>query len=168
MAIRKLRASWWVDFCFNSVRDRKRSPDNLQAGAKAYEATLIQNVARGHPIDRDPTQQKLTFEKFAWRWFDDYVKPNNKHSEQMAKRYVLTASLIPFFGRMPIGQIRAHDIERYKAAQVQQGFKNKTIANRLTMLNKCLVTAYEWLALDGAPPKIKWPRWSPPEIDYLS
>jgi integrase len=40
--------------------------------------------------------------------------------------------------------------------------------NRLTILNKCLVTAYEWLELEGAPPKIKWPKWQSPEIDYLS
>jgi integrase len=69
---------------------------------------------------------------------------------------------------MPVGQIGPHDIERYKAQQVQQRFNNKTIMNRLTVLNKCLGTAYEWLKLEGAPPKIKWPRWALPEIDYLS
>ena len=113
-------------------------------------------------------ERRPTFQKFAWLWFDDYVKPNNKHSEQLAKKYVLTASLIPFFGHMSINQIRGHDIERYKAAQVREGFKNKTITNRLTILNKCLITAYEWLELEGAPPKIKWPKWSLPDIDYLS
>jgi integrase len=167
MAVRKIRASWWVDFRVNTVRYRKRSPDNSKAGAKAYESLLLPKLTGGKPINRG-SQQQLTFEEFAWKWFDDYVKPNNKYSEQMAKRYVLTASLVPFFGRTPIGRIRAHDIERYKAAQVQQGFKSKTISNRLTVLNKCLVTAYEWLELEGAPPKIKWPKWSPPEIDYLS
>jgi integrase len=67
-----------------------------------------------------------------------------------------------------VGQIRSLDIERYKAEQVQQGYTNKTIMNRLTVLNKCLATAYEWLELDGSPPKIKWPKWTLPEIDYLS
>jgi integrase len=69
---------------------------------------------------------------------------------------------------MPIGHIGSHDIERFKARQIQRGRTNKTILNHLTVLHKCLVTAYEWLQLDGSPPKIKWPKCAIPEIDYLS
>jgi integrase len=170
MAVRTINGSWWVDFRANHQRYRIKSPKNTRAGALAYEATLRQNLARTGSI-KEPEQaprQDQTFEQFAWRWFDEYVKSNNKYSEQLSKKYALSSSLIPFFGRMPIGQIKSHDIERYKAQQLQKGFKNKTIANRLTILNKCLVTAYEWLELEGAPPKIKWLRWTPPEIDYLS
>ena len=145
MAVRKLKNTWWVDFQFDTVRYRKRSPENSYSGALAYQTKLKKHLARGEPIDRAPEKQEFTFEKFAWKWVDDYVKPNNKYSEQLAKRYILSASLVPYFGRMPIGKIRAHDIERYKAQQVQKGFKNKTIMNRLTVLNKCLATAYEWL-----------------------
>jgi integrase len=119
-------------------------------------------------MDPSTSEGIPALQQFAWKWFDDYVRPNNKHSEQLAKKYILTASLLPFFGHMPVDQIRAHDIERYKAAQVREGVTNKTISNRLTVLNKCLTTAYEWLELQGAPPKIKWPKWSLPEIDYLS
>jgi integrase len=169
MAVRKIKGSWWIDFRANHQRIRKRSPDNTKAGAETYEAILRQKAARGEPIDDQQRQPKdQTFAQFAPKWCEDYVKPNNKYSEQLAKKYVLSSSLIPFFGSMLIGQIRAHDIERYKAHQVRQGFTNKTIMNRLTVLNKCLGTAYEWLELDGAPPKIKWPRWQSPEIDYLS
>jgi integrase len=168
MAVRKLRNTWWVDFQFHKARYRKRSPENSRRGALAHEILLKQRLARGAQIDRDPKEQELTFEEFARKWLDDYVKPNNKYSEQLAKKYILSASLLPYFGRMPIGTIRAHDIERYKAQQIQRGFKNKTIMNRLTVLNKCLVTAYEWLELEGSPPKIKWLKWTTPEIDYLS
>jgi integrase len=69
---------------------------------------------------------------------------------------------------MHVGQIREHDIERYKADQVRRGYTSKTITNRLTVLNKCLLTAHEWLELAKAPPKIKWPKKALPEIDYLS
>lgn len=168
MGVRKLKNSWWIDFQFNKRRYRKRSPENSRAGAMAYEAQLKTRLARGQPIGRDLNQQELTFEQFAWRWFEDYVKPNNKYSEQMSKKYALSSSLIPFFGRMSLREIKAYDIERYKAQQLQKGFTNKTIMNRLTVFNKCLVTAYEWLALEGAPPKIKWLKWTVPEIDYLS
>ena len=120
------------------------------------------------PVDAERLRpREPTFEEFVASWFEDYVKPNNKYSEQLAKKYVLSSSLVPFFGSKPIGQIRAHDVERYKALQLEHGFTNKTIMNRLTVLNKCLITAYEWLELQGAPPKIKWPKWQAPEIDYL-
>lgn len=126
-------------------------------------------MARGELLDTpQESKQELTFEKFAQRWFEDYVEPNNKYSEQLAKHYVLRSSLIPFFGRFPIGQIKTHDVERYKAQQVKEGFSNKTIRNRLTILNKCLTTAYEWLELAGVQPKIKWPKCIPPKTDYLS
>jgi len=168
MAVRKIKNSWWVDFSFNDHRCRKRSPDNSRAGALVYEAVLRQKLGRGESLDGKEAQRGQLFEDFAGKWFGDYVEPNNKYSEQLSKKYILSASLNPFFGKMPIGQINAHDIERYKAQQVRGGFTNKTIRNRLTVLNKCLITAYEWLNLPGAPPKIKWPRCASYRTDYLS
>jgi len=168
MAARQIRETWWVDFQFAGKRYRKRSPENTRRGASAYELTLRQCLARGEDIDRSLKRKSQTFAEFSAVWLEDYVKPNNKFSEQLAKKYVLASSLVPFFGERQIDQITSHDIERYKSQQAQQGFSNKTVMNRLTILNKCLVTAYEWLGLPGAAPKIKWPRWSLPEIDYLS
>lgn len=168
MAVRKFKKSWWIDFQFNHTRYRRRSPDNSRAGALAYEVTLRQRLAHGKPLDSPAPPATQTFAAFAEQWFKDYVIPNNKYSEQLAKKYVLSSSLVPFFGNMPIGKISAHDIEQYKAQQVKRGFTNKTIRNRLTVLNKCVSTAYEWLRLEGAPPKIKWPKCVPPSIDYLS
>jgi integrase len=169
MAVRKIRKSWWVDFQFDQVRYRRRSPENTRQGALTYELLMRRKLASGELAnDRRPQRRDDTFAEFAKIWFEDYVRTNNKYSEQLAKKYVLSASLVPFFGSKPVEQISAHDIERYKTQQVQEGFTNKTIVNRLTVLNKCLVTAYEWLELQGAPPKIKWPKWLAPEIDYLS
>jgi len=170
MGVRKLKTSWWVDLQFKHKRYRRRSPDNSRAGASVYESVLRQRLARGEPIDgvEEAKEQSLTFEQFAWRWFDAYVKPNNKYSEQVGKKCILSASLIPFFGSMPIGKIGAYDIERFKAQHVEQGLTNKTIRNHLTVLNKCVATAYEWLQLNGTPPKVKWPKCLVPDIDYLS
>jgi excisionase family DNA binding protein len=49
MAVRKLRQSWWIDFRFNHIRYRKRSPLNSRAGALIYEATLRRRLATGNP-----------------------------------------------------------------------------------------------------------------------
>jgi len=164
-----IKKSWWVDFRANHTRYRKRSPENTRAGSQAYEAALRQRLARGESIATEPALLKdPTFAEFTAKWFEDYVRPNNKYSEQLSKKDILSSSLLPFFGRMHVGQIREHDIERYKADQVRRGYTSKTITNRLTVLNKCLLTAYEWLELDKTPPKIKWPKKASPEIDYLS
>lgn len=170
MTARKIENSWWVDFRVDHIRYRKRSPENSRAGAEAYEATLRHKLARGQPIEgrQRVAAQTQSFETFASKWFEEYVIPNNKLSEQRSKHIILRASLIPFFGKMPIGAISARDIERYKARTARTGVKNKTINNRLTVLRKCLATAYEWLELDRTPPEIEWLKCAQPQIDYLS
>ena len=170
MAVRKIKNSWWVDFWFNYVRYRKRSPENSRAGALAYEVVLRRKLAHGEDIDnttRMTTQEQL-FERFAWKWFDEYVLSNNKPSEQQTKKYILSASLVPFFGKMPVKQITTNDIEKYKAHALKEGVTRKTVNNRLTVFRKCLSTAYEWLDLEGRMPKIKWLKCPPPTTDYLS
>jgi integrase len=168
MGVRKVNNSWWVDFQINKVRYRKRSPENSRSGAVAYETIIRQRLARGEPIDRDRKEQEVTFEKFAWKWFDEYVIPNNKYSEQRTKRTVLRSALIPFFGHMRLTEISARHIEQFKARQLKAGLARKTINNQLTVFRKCLSTAFEWLSLAGAPPKIIWLKALRPQADYLS
>jgi integrase len=169
MTARLIRRSWWVDFRFNYTRYRKRSPENSRAGARAYEAALRQRLARGEDIDgKRQLSERQTFAEFAGNWFNEYVVSNNKPSEQRTKKYVLSASLVPFFGRMAVSEIGVRDIERYKAALLLEGLSRKTINNRLTVLRKCLHTAFDWLAIKGTPPKIEWLKCPPPHTDYLT
>jgi integrase len=170
MAVRKIKSSWWIDITFNDTRYRKRSPENSRLGALAYEGVLRQRLARGEAIDKAAMRsgRGLLFEEFALRWFEEYVIPNNKFSEQRIKRYTLHSSLIPFFGKMPVEQIKTHQIEQYKALRVKDGLANKSIKNHLTVLSKCLTCAYQWLELPSKPPEIPWPKCPPPQTDYLS
>lgn len=170
MAVRKLKGRWWIDFQFNHTRYRKRSPENSRAGAQAYEAVLRQKLARGESIDALPhdPQQDQAFREFAWKWFQDYVMTNNKFSEQRAKRGVLINALIPFFGDMLLNVITSHQLEQFKAQQMKAGVSNKTLRNRLTVMRKCLSSAYEWGELTNPPPKVKWPKCAPARTDYLS
>src|ERR1700748_1516193 len=107
MAVRLINSSWWVDFRFNRRRYRKRSPANSQSGAKAYELTLRLRLSQGEDIDR-ATPEDQQFKTFAWRWYEDYVIPNNKYSEQSNKKYILSSSLVPFFGETDVGKITVH------------------------------------------------------------
>jgi integrase len=165
-----IRKSWWVDFRANHTRYRKRSPGNSRAGALEYEAMLRQKLARGESIDgvSDAAEQNPTFGQFAWRWFDQYVVPNNKPSEQKTKRYILRSSLVPFFGKMPVRKITMQHIEQYKAHTLKEDVSRKTINNRLTVFRKCMTTTYEWLELPGTPPKVVWLKCPPRAMDYLS
>jgi integrase len=170
MAVRIIKKSWWVDLRFNHTRYRKRSPENSKAGAIAYEATLRQKLTRGEKIgeaEQLPSQDQR-FAQFAQRWFDEYVISNNKYSEQLGKKHILSASLIPYFGRLRVGQITAHHIEQYKAYLTREGLGAKTINNRLTVLNTCLKAGYDWLMIETAPPKIKRLKCPPAHTDYLS
>jgi len=166
MSTRIIKRSWWVDFRVGYIRYRVRSPDNSRAGAAAFEAVLRQRLARGEPLRDNSTLP--TFAQFAVTWFSDYVVVNNKPSEQRSKHYMLNAALVPFFGRMRVDQIAFRDIEQYKARASRAGTSNKTINNRLTVLNTCLVTAYEWFGLEKRPPRVKKLKCPPARTDYLS
>ena len=170
MAVRKLKHSWWVDLRANHTRYRKRSPENSKAGAEAYEATLRHKLARGESIDAvvPTTQQEQTFERFAWKWFEEYAVTNNKYSEIRMKKSILRSSLVPFFGKLPISQITTHHIEQYKALCLKEDVARKTVNNRLAVLGKCISTAYEWHKLPGSPPKIVWLKCPPPKTNFLS
>ena len=69
---------------------------------------------------------------------------------------------------MPIKDIKTYHIEQYKAQMKKSGLGNKTVKNYLSVLNRCLTCAHEWLGLDTKPPEIRWPKCPPPETDYLS
>lgn len=169
MATRLIRKSWWVDFRFDLKRYRRRSPENSRTGARAYEIALRKRLARGEELDGKKAQARLlTFAEFVPQWFAEYVVPNNKASEQRVKKYTLSASLVPFFGKTPVAAISVRDIERYKAQLLHEGKSRKTINNHLTVLRKCLHTAYEWMQLNGTPPKVVWLKCSPPRTDYLA
>jgi integrase len=113
-------------------------------------------------------EQTPTFKKFAWKWFEEYAVPNNKYSEQHTKRYTLLAWLIPFFGALPMDQITTRYIEQYKAKTLKAGIAKKTINNHLSIFRTCMTAGYDWLALQGSPPKIAWFKCPPPTMDYLS
>jgi integrase len=168
MAVRIIKKSWWVDFRVEHTRYRVRSPENSRVGALAYEATLRQRLGRGEDVTGKPPADRQTFAEFTGKWFNEYVVANNKPSEQKAKKYALSASLVPFFGDTPISEISVRDVERYKATLLSRGLARKTVNNRLTILRKCLHTAYDWLGFEGRPPKIEWLKCPPPRTDYLS
>ena len=167
MAVRKINKSWWIDFRFNGFRYRKRSPENSKVGGKAYEALIRQKLSRGEALEESKQEEYPSFKDFAWKWFETYVKPNNKASEIAHKEIALRVHLIPFFGKFRIDKITNLQIEEYKASKVKTNLVNKTINNQLTILSTCLRTAQEWLELKKIP-RIKKLKVPPYKFDFLS
>ena len=137
----KFRNRWGVDISYNGKRIRKTSPENSRAGARAYETLIRHQLASGRTVaeifntePQEPREDEQTFETFAWHWFDIYVQPNNKFSEQQRKKRCLNANLLPFFGSTPLGRINTYQIEQYKAHETRQGMHPKTINNHLSVL----------------------------------
>lgn len=74
MAVRKIRKAWWVDFRFDRIRYRVKSPENSRAGASAYELVVRQRLARGESARAlEPKQKPQTFAEFAAEWMATYV-----------------------------------------------------------------------------------------------
>ncbi|MBL7057805.1 site-specific integrase [Patescibacteria group bacterium] len=166
MSIRKVHGAWWVDFRFNRVRHRRRSPDNTKAGAQSYEAMLRQRLARGEPIVEEVVNIP-SFKEFSQRWFEVYVKNNNKLSEQITKERLLRVHLVPFFGRMSLDSIKNVNVEEFKASRLKKGLTRKSVNNQLAVLAKCLSVAKEWGDVENVP-IIKLLKLDPVKFDYLT
>lgn len=168
MAIRNLKGSWWVDFQYRNKRIRKRSPVNTKPGARQFEMRLKNKIMNGESINEDTEKDKeQKFKAFAWVWFRDYVKPNNKHSEILSKKYVLKNTLIPYFGNTPINEITTRQVDKFKAEMLEKKLKKKTINNYLSILRKCLNNADDWYYLKQLP-RIKLFKASRGKYDYLT
>ena len=125
-------------------------------------------ITRGEsPLPPPTTARDQSFRRFSATWFDTYVRPNNKPSEQRGKESTLRLHLLPTFGRLSLGAITPEMIEHYKAIKRASGLSAKTINNQLGILGKCLRTAVEWGHLKAVPP-YKPLKAPPPSFDFLS
>jgi integrase len=163
--VRKRKDVWYTDFRFEGKRIRKRSPENSKRGAEAYAKLLMSRLINGEPLEG--SRKAKTFVVFVKEWFQTYVIPNNKHSEQVTKESVLRVHLYPFFGSMCLEDITSKHIEQFKAKQQAKGLSPKSINNHLGVLSKILHSAIEWGDLEKIP-LIKCLRVPQKPIKFLS
>jgi integrase len=152
----------------NHTRYRVRSPENNQAGAKAYEATLRHKLAIGEPLK--PTTPKpavRTFAEFSQEWFETYVKTNNKPTTQALRRNALATHLVPTFGDLALADIDVARVEHYKRTKLAEGLAPSTINLYIGVLAKCLRDAVEWGVLTVVP-KVRFLRHPRPTFDFLN
>jgi integrase len=168
MTVRKRGKSYWIDFMFNRIRYRKRSPDNSHKGAVAYELLIRNRLARGEPITEQKPSISYTLKKIALQWLEIYVKNNNKPSEYKIKGYVLNSSIIPYFDGKYINEIKTINVEQFKAFLIQErNFSPKTVNNYLNILSSCFKSAKE-LEIISDIPKINYLKVPQQKYDYLT
>ena len=120
MSARKFRNSWWVDFQFNGIRYRKRSPVNTEPDARMYESLLRQRLLRGEPVLSKPIAAP-TLAEFAQEWLATYVRTRTKPSVQNGYRQVMTTHLLPTFGSKRLDCIKRADIEKFRLGKLKDG-----------------------------------------------
>jgi len=168
MTVVKRGNSYYIDFGFEGKRIRKRSPENSFKGAQAYEFLQRQKLARGQPLKEENTVIRYKFEDYAMLWLDTYVRNNNKPSEFLVKRYVLNSTLIPFFGKKYLEEIKQYEIEEFKSHLLEKRrVSHKTVNNYLSILSRCLKSANEWSLLENTP-RIKILKVPPQKYNYLT
>jgi len=171
MPVRKIKGSWYIDFWFNYVRYRKKSPSNTKGGAEAYEAYLRGEMAKHGSLDHlkalDTKSEVPLLKNFVDRWLREFVEPNNKSSDVYSKKSIIKNHLIPQFGNRRLDEIKMEDIEKYKRLMLSKGYDPKSINNQIATLRKCLVIAEE-LGLIKHVPKVKLLKSTPAPPVYLT
>ena len=148
---------------------RKVSPVQTKRGAEQYEREVRQALLDGvfgkeQTPEAAPVQAPV-FAEFAEEFMANYAEVNNKHSELLSKRTIFRQHLVPFFGRMRLGEIGMREIERFKAGKLKTHAK-KTVNNHLTVLRKTLTTAVDWGLLEQVP-RIQWLAAPAPSFRFL-
>ena len=166
MSARKFRNSWWVDFQFNGIRYRKRSPVNTEPDARMYESLLRQRLLRGEPVLSKPIAAP-TLAEFSQEWLATYVRTRTKPSVQNGYRQVMTTHLLPTFGSKRLDGIKRADIVKYQLHKLQDGLTARTVNTHVGVLMKCLRTAVDWERI-AACPSVKPLKTTTPPFDFLT
>ena len=170
MAVRKLRASWWIDFVFRGRRYRLRAPSNNRSDAADYEHRLREQLSRGGEVSREALMRSATasprLADFAERWLAEYVVGNLKPSTQRTYAKRLRSCIVPYLGAKRLEDIDVYAIERLKA-HLACTLQPRTVNKTLSVLRKCLETAIEW-GIPARSPRVKWLREPPRRFHFLS
>lgn len=119
--------------------------------AERYESRLKAEMKAGQLVAQQENSDIPTFEVFSDTWFQSYVVPTNKPSEQDNKRIFLKKHLIPFFGNCRLDKINHYIIEQFIAQQVAKGYAPASTNLHLSTLKRALKSAVEWSILKKNP-----------------
>ena len=124
----------------NRIRITGTPAVDTKVAAESAERAHIDRVhnperARASAELAAPQRREMpTVKEFSERFMSEYL-PRQKPTERQSKRYILSGSLVPFFGPMRLDEIDQSHINAFTAAQT---VATKTLNNRLTVLSTLL------------------------------
>jgi excisionase family DNA binding protein len=164
----KRKRAWQIDVVVTKNGLRRRvtrvSPIQSRVYARRFEHRVRVQLLEA---DEWPPREPPLFADFATKFLEIYACNNNKPSEVANKSCLRRTHLLPAFGPLRLDQIRAHEIEAFKARKLKDGLAPSTINNYLTVLRKSLATAVEWSLLASVPP-VRWVKPRPSTFDFLT
>lgn len=134
--------------------------------AKALHDEYVVKSRRGELVIPKP----ITFADFAELFVNDYCRVALKPVTVKEYRGYLDKYLVPEFGRMKVGAIRAEHVQRYVSRLVREArLSPKSIRNQLTPFRRMFTVAQQWGYANSNPAKgIALPAPENKEMAFLT
>ncbi len=179
------RGGWEVDIMLTipdrpKVRERRRAPVSTKSAAKRWgqerERQLIHQIMSLDPPSDPPAlpdeppapdepQEVPTLARFIPRYLEEHCRANRLRPATIEQRQTIYRThLIPAFGRKPLDQITAQDIQRFKADRAH--LAPTTLNLMLTLLRCIFNVAVHWGVINTPPVRITKLREGPRPLKF--
>ena len=170
-AIRKRGRNYIITYYEGSGRRRWETVGpNLHEARQVLAERMSERRTGKSRVPRD----KLTVAEFVQKWKENYLtvqqelgrlKPSTLRSYQSN----LDGHIAPFFGAMPLSEVRLASVEEFIKALLGKGLSPKTIGNVIVILKEMFKHAVQWGHLDANPVQyVERPRGEDKEMDVFT
>jgi hypothetical protein len=123
---------WWVFVNYHG--DRRAKKVGSKRAANELKAEIEKKIAAAEFQIKAPPPVP-TFEKYAEKWLEGYVKASLKPSSQSCYADILKTHLIPAFGKRFINEITRKDIKDFIYAKKAAGYAPRSVASMIHRLS---------------------------------
>jgi integrase len=131
---------WWVFVNYHG--DRRAKKVGSKRAANELKAEIEKKIAAAEFQIKAPPPVP-TFEKYAEKWLEGYVKASLKPSSQSCYADILKTHLIPAFGKRFINEITRKDIKDFIYAKKAAGYAPRSVASMIHRLSSIFENAIE-------------------------
>ena len=139
-------------------------PPNTRKHAEMILAERLSQINKDEFIE----PSRMYFRDFALKWVENYAMGQVKTGTVEDYKGYFRNHLFPAFGEKSLSTIRVEDIEAFKSAKLNAGYKPQTVIHLLKLLRQMLNHAVDWGYLRINPAKkVKNPKKESVEMDCL-
>ena len=144
-------SKWVIDYRDREGKRVQKVIKHAQTGEEAYIA--LEDAIRKEFDATYKAQQeigKMTFREYGKIFLENYSKMHVRGWEKSDKVYI-ESILGPYFGGYRLKEISVLLIDKYKGMRLQQGIKESSINQELSMLRKSFNKAVAWQIMEKNP-----------------